>query len=460
VRELNTRHKMFANIEEATIRALDAGVDVELPDGEGFNAIPALVAAGRVPVSQIDDAVRRVLTMKFQAGLFENAYVDAAAAAGKTATPDAIALAREAASKAMVLLKNDKGVLPLDAAKVKRLAVIGAHARDTPIGGYSDVPAHVVSVLEGVQAAARGQFEVIYSEGVRITESRSWSADEVKLVDPAVNARLIEQAVRDAAEADTIVMVLGDNEQTSREAWADEHLGDRDSLDLIGQQNDLARAIFALGKPTIVVLLNGRPLSVNYLVENADAIIEGWYLGQETGHAVADAVFGRVNPGGKLPVSIARSVGQLPIFYNYKPSARRGYLFDTTAPLFPFGFGLSYTTFEISEPRLRQASIGMDGTATVEVTVRNTGQRAGDEVVQLYVRDDQSSVTRPVNELKHFQRVTLEPGARTTVRFEITERDLWFWNIDMERVVEPGTFTLGVGPNSRDLKTATLTVTA
>jgi len=459
VRELNTRHKMFANIEEATIRALDAGVDVELPDGEGYNTIPALIAAGRVPVSQVDDAVRRVLTMKFQAGLFENPYVDAAAAAGKTASPDAVALAREAANKAITLLKNDKGLLPLDASKVGKLAVIGTHARDTPIGGYSDVPAHVVSVLEGFQQAGQGKFEVVYSEGVRITESRSWSADEVTLVDPAVNARLIEQAVRDAASADVVLMVLGDNEQTSREAWADEHLGDRDSLDLIGQQNDLARAIFALGKPTVVVLLNGRPLSVNYLVENADAIIEGWYLGQETGHAVADAVLGAVNPGGKLPVSIARSVGQLPIFYNYKPSARRGYLFDTTAPLYPFGYGLSYTTFDISEPRLRQASIGKSGTATVEVTVRNTGRRAGDEVVQLYVRDDQSSVTRPINELKHFQRVTLEPGARTTVRFEITERDLWFWNIDMKRVVEPGTFTIGVGPNSRDLKTATLTVT-
>jgi len=459
VRELNSRHKMFATIEEATIRALDAGVDVELPDGEGFDTLPALVAAGRVQVSQIDDAVRRVLAMKFQAGLFEAPYVDAEAAEAKTATPDAIALAREAAAKAMVLLKNDKGVLPLDASKVKRLAVVGTHARDTPIGGYSDVPGHVVSVLEGIQAAGQGRFEVVYSEGVRITESRSWSADAVDLVDPAVNARLIEQATRDAANADVIVMVLGDNEQTSREAWADAHLGDRDSLELIGQQNDLARAMFALGKPTVVILLNGRPLSVNYLVENADAIIEGWYLGQETGHAVADAVFGRVNPGGKLPVSIARSVGQLPIFYNYKPTARRGYLFDETSPLFPFGFGLSYTTFDISAPRIAQASIGRNGKTRVEVDVRNTGRVAGDEVVQLYIRDDHASVTRPINELKHFKRVTLAAGARTTVAFEITERDLWFWNIDMDRVVEAGTFTIGVGADSQTLKTATLTVT-
>jgi len=459
IRELNTRHRMFGSIQEAAARALDAGVDIELPDGEGYNHLPELVRSGKVSEAQIDEAVRRLLTMKFLSGVFESPYVDAAAAESKEATPDAIALARETAQRAMVLLKNDQGVLPLRADRIRKLAVLGTHARDTPIGGYSEVPRHVVSVLEGLQAEGRGKFEVVYSEAVRITESRVWAADEVKLVDPAVNARLIEQAVADARDADVIVMVLGDNEQTSREAWADNHLGDRDSLDLLGQQNDLARAIFALNKPTVVLLLNGRPLSVNYLAENAPALIEGWYLGQETGHAVADVLFGRVSPGGKLPVSIARSVGQLPIFYNYKPSARRGYLFDTTAPLYPFGYGLSYTTFEMSEPRLARASIGMGQSVQVSVDVRNTGRVKGDEVVQLYIRDDQASVTRPVKELKHFRRVTLEPGARTTVTFEIRPSDLWFWNIDMERVVEPGTFTVSAGPNSAELKSATLTVT-
>ncbi|HEX8660573.1 MAG TPA: glycoside hydrolase family 3 C-terminal domain-containing protein, partial [Brevundimonas sp.] len=410
--------------------------------------------------AQIDEAVRRLLTMKFQSGVFEQPYVDARAAERRTATPDAIALAREAAQRSMILLKNEGGLLPLNAGRIRKLAVLGTHARDTPIGGYSEVPKHVVSVLEGIEAEGRGKFEVVYSEAVRITESRIWAADTVTLVDPAVNARLIEQAVRDARDADVIVMVLGDNEQTSREAWADGHLGDRDSLELIGQQNDLARAIFALNKPTVVLLLNGRPLSVNYVTEHAAALIEGWYLGQETGRAVADVLFGRVNPGGKLPVSVARDVGQLPIFYNHKPTSRRGYLLGETKPLFPFGYGLSYTTFDISEPRLARASIRNGETVRVEVDVRNTGPVKGDEVVQLYVRDDHASVTRPVKELKHFRRVTLEPGARTTVAFEISPRDLWFWNIDMERVVEPGTFTLMAGPNSVDLKTATLTVTA
>jgi beta-glucosidase len=458
IRELNTRHRMFPTIEDAAVRAMDAGVDIELPDGEGYVHLPELVRSGRVSEAQIDDAVRRLLTMKFLAGVFEQPYVDPDAAERLTATPDAIALAREAAGRAMILLKND-GVLPLDAGRLGKLAVIGAHARDTPIGGYSDVPRHVVSVLEGLQNEARGRFDVVYSEGVRLTKSRVWAADLVEPVEPEVNARLIAQAVRDARDADVIVMVLGENEQLSREAWADNHLGDRDTLELFGQQMDLARAIFALGKPTIVLLLNGRPLAVTELVERADALIEGWYLGQETGHGVADVLFGRVNPGGKLPVSIPRGVGQLPVFYNHKPTARRGYLFGDTSPLFPFGFGLSYTTFDMSAPRLARSTIRNGESVRVEVDVRNTGRVRGDEVVQLYVRDDHASVTRPVKELKHFRRVTLAPGASTTVAFELRPSDLWFWNIDMERVVEPGTFTLMAGPNSVDVKTTTLTVT-
>jgi len=280
----------------------------------------------------------------------------------------------------------------------------------------------------------------------------------VHFTDPAVNAKLIAEAVEAAKSADTIVMVLGDNEQTSREAWADNHMGDRQSLDLIGRQNDLAAQIFALKKPTVVLLLNGRPLSVNLLVEKADALIEGWYMGQETGWAAADILFGRANPGGKLPVSIARNVGQLPIFYNYKPTARRGYLDGETSPLFPFGYGLSYTTFDIGAPKLEKDTIGTADSVTVSIEVKNTGTLKGDEVVQLYIRDDFSSVTRPVKELKGFKRITLDAGTSQTVSFTITPADLQFYNMDMQRVVEPGTFTISVGANSVDLKTATLTV--
>jgi beta-glucosidase len=459
IRELVTRHHLYDNVTDAAERAIKSGVDVETPDPEAFVHLPELVREGRVPMALVDQAVRRVLELKFEAGLFENPYPDPATAQANTATPDAIALAREAAGKAIVLLKNDHGLLPLDSGRIHRIAVLGTHARDTPIGGYSDVPGHVVSVLEGLEDAGRGKFAVDYSEGVRLTQTRCWSCDEVKLVPASVNRKLIAAAVQTAKKADVVVMVLGGNEQTSREAWAETHLGDRSSLDLVGQQDDLAKAIFALHKPTVVILLNGRPLSVNYLAQNAPALLEGWYLGQETGHAVADVLFGRVNPGGKLPVTIPRSVGQLPVFYDHKPTARRGYLFGTTQPLYPFGFGLSYTSFSISAPRVLTPNIAANQPARIAVDVANTGSRAGDEVVQLYIHDDEASVTRPVIALKRFQRVTLQPGERRTVMFELTPDDLALWNADMKRVVEPGTFTIYAGPNSVDLKSAKLTVT-
>jgi beta-glucosidase len=459
VDELITRHRLVATPKEAALRALKAGVDVETPDPKGYVTLAELVREGKVSVKEIDAAVRRVLKLKFQAGLFENPYADAAQADARTATPDAIALAREAARRSAVLLKNDKGLLPLQPNRVGKMLLVGTHAKDTPIGGYSDVPRHVVSVYEGLQKEAQAHgFSLAYSEGVRLTEGRVWGKDEIVFTKPEVNARLIAEAVEAAKSADTIVMVLGDNEQTAREAWADNHLGDRASLDLIGQQNDLARAIFALNKPTVVLLLNGRPLSATLLAERADALLECWYLGQETGHAVADLLFGRANPGGKLPVSIARDAGQLPMFYNRKPSSRRGYIDGVTTPLYPFGYGLSYTRFEISEPRLQQARIGVNGSTRVQVDVRNVGSVRGDEVVQLYIRDDFSSVTRPLLELKGFQRVSLEPGEQRTVSFDIKPTDLWFYNADMKRVVEPGTFTIFAGPNSVDLKKTTLTV--
>lgn len=458
IRELVTRHHLYSNVKDAAERAIKSGVDVETPDPEAYVHLPELVREGRVPAALIDQAVRRVLTLKFEAGLFENPYPDPATAQSKTATPDAIALAREVADKAVILLKNDEGLLPLDSRRIHRLAVLGTHARDTPIGGYSDVPGHVVSVLEGLQEVGRGKFELDYSEGVRITQGHCWSCDEVKLVPASVNRKLIAAAVQTAKKADVVVMVLGGNEQTSREGWSETHLGDRSSLDLVGQQEDLARAIFALHKPTIVVLLNGGPLSVNYLADHSPALIEGWYLGQETGHAIADVLFGKVDPGGKLPVTIPRSVGQLPVFYDHKPTARRGYLFGTTLPLYPFGFGLSYTSFDISAPRVLTPVIAPNQPAHIAVDVANTGSRAGDEVVQLYIHDDEASVTRPVIELKRFQRVTLQPGERRTINFDLTPDDLALWNPDMKKVVEPGTFTIYAGPNSVELKSAKLTV--
>lgn len=456
IAQLVDRHKVANDLDDAGVRSLTAGCDAELPDPAAFARLPELVKSGKIPVALIDRAVRRMLRVKIEGGLFEAPLIDPERAEAATATPSAIALARTAATRAMVLLKND-GILPLDPKSHKRLLVVGTHARDTPIGGYSEAPRRVVSVLEGLQAEQG--FEVRYAEGVRLTRGHVWEQDKVEPVPRAENLPLIAEAVAAAKDADAIVVVLGENEQLSREAWADEHLGDRDSLDLFGEQSELALALFATGKPVVVLLLNGRPLTVPVLAEKANAILEGWYLGQETGHGVADVLVGRVSPGGKLPVTMPRSVGQLPIYYNYKPSARRGYLFGETKPLFPFGFGLSYTQFEIGTPRLVASSVAIGQPVEVLVDVANVGKRIGDEVVQLYLRDQVASVTRPVLELKRFERVTLRPGERRTLRFLLERDDFSFYNMEMLRVVEPGAFDVMAGPNSAELKSAVLVLT-
>ncbi|HEX4105845.1 MAG TPA: glycoside hydrolase family 3 N-terminal domain-containing protein [Rhizomicrobium sp.] len=458
IEQLTDLHHVEPDYAHAAIRALHAGLDMDLPDGEAFGTLVDSVRAGLVSEKDIDTAVRRILTLKFQAGLFEHPYADGDAAEALTGNADARRIALESAREVPVLLKND-GTLPLSVSRIKTLAVIGPNAAAIRLGGYSGVPRQAVSVLDGIRAKVGSRVNIVSAEGVKITENDDWWADDVKLADPAENARMIQQAVEVAKTADEIVLVLGDTEQTSREGWAKNHLGDRDSLNLVGQQDDLANAMFALGKPVVVVLLNGRPLSVVNVAAKANALVEGWYLGQEGGTAMADILFGDVNPGGHLPVTIARSVGQLPMFYNYKPSAHRGYLFDTTEPLFPFGYGLSYTSFDVGVPRLSSPSIPVNGEVTVSVDIRNTGARAGEDVVQLYIRDEVSSVTRPVKELKGFQRVSLKPGEQKTVTFTLGPKALGFWNEQMKRVVEPGAFDIMAGDNSVALKTAILNVT-
>jgi beta-glucosidase len=256
--------------------------------------------------------------------------------------------------------------------------------------------------------------------------------------------------VKVAQQAEVVVLTVGGNEQTSREAWALNHLGDRADLEMVGRQDELVSAIAALGKPVIAFLFNGRPLSVRNLVEKVPVIFECWYLGQETGQAVAEVLFGDANPGGKLPITIPRSAGHIPAYYNYKPMARRGYLFESVEPLFAFGFGLSYTQFLFGKPRLEKSAIRPNELTRVLVEVTNTGSVAGDEVVQMYIRDRVSSVTRPVKELKGFQRLNLQPGEAKTVALDITPEHLAFYDIDMNYVVEPGEFEIMVGNSSRD----------
>ena len=449
ISELVSRHRVAADRSEAARQALLAGVDIELPDPACYPLLPQLVSDGKVSITEIDKSVARVLRAKFQLGLFENPYVDVERAVNLTNSPAHQQLAVEAARRSIVLLKNSGKLLPLDASKLQSLAVIGPNAAEVHLGGYSDDPQRGVSVLQGIRDKVGNRLKVNYAEGCKITmEGGKWWDDRSQLSDPAADAKLIAEAVEIAKGSDLALLVVGGNEDTSKEAWADNHLGDRDTLDLVGRQNDLVKAIVETGKPVVVLLINSAPLAINYIAENVPAILEGFYLGQETGVAVANVLFGDYNPAGKLTVSFPRTVGQLPIYYNHKPTARRGYLYTNKEPLFPFGFGLSYTTFEYSDLKITSGQIGPNGQTEVSVTVKNTGNRAGDEIVQLYIRDVVSSVTRPVLELKDFRRVPLAAGESKTVTFTITPDKLSFLDLNMQRVVEPGAFEIMVGPSS------------
>lgn len=459
--QMQELHHVAADKAEAAQLAIGAGVDIELPDPDSYPILIQLVKDGKVSEALIDKAVARNLRLKFLLGLFENPYVDPERAMKVTNSPAHRELAAEAARRSITLLKNENKLLPLDRSSLKSIAVIGPNANRAHLGGYSDNPGRGISVLQGITDKVAGKVNVSYAEGCKITkEGGDWWADTSHLSDPAEDGKLIAQAVEIARAADVAILVLGGNEDTNKEGWADSHLGDRDSLDLVGRQNDLVKAVLETGKPTIVVLINGGPLSVNYIAQKVPAILEGFYLGQETGVGVADVLFGDYNPGGKLPISFPRSVGQLPIYYNHKPTAKRGYLFTSKEPLFPFGYGLSYTTFEYSNLNVSPARIGPAGQAKVSITVTNSGQRAGDEVVQLYIRDLVSSVTRPVMELKDFKRISLAAGESKTVAFTITPDKLSFLDINMNRIVEPGWFDIMVGTSSVKYQTAKLEVVA
>ncbi|RYY42728.1 MAG: beta-glucosidase, partial [Sphingomonadales bacterium] len=453
VHELATLHHVALDEGDAALQALTAGVDSELPDGQAYATLAEGVVAGRVPVALIDRACTRMLTFKMRAGLFENPYGDAALAQRLTGNAEARAVALEAARKTICLLKNEGGVLPLNPMRMGRVAVIGPNHAIARLGGYSSVPKQSDSLIDGLRALAP-HADFVPAQGVFITTSEDRSADVITLAPRARNLELIAEAVAVARDCDTIVLAIGDTEQTSREGFAKNHLGDRTGLDLVGEQNELVAAVAALGKPLVIVAINGRPPSWPAAVEAADAILECWYPGQEGGTAMAEVLMGRVNPGAKLPVTVVRDAGQVPSYYNHKPSARRGYLFADKAPLFPFGHGLSYTSFAISEPRPSSSRYRLDETITVEADVTNIGTRAGDEVVQLYVSRSGLSVTQPVLQLKGFERVTLAPGEKRKVRFAIPPRELTIRNRAMGEVNEPGPIVLSVGSSSESLRQA------
>ncbi len=435
------KHGVAAGEAEAAREALNAGVDMEMVSRLYNKHGAQLINQRQLSLRTIDEAVRRVLRIKFRLGLFARPYADPARESAAIFNSANVAAAREIAARSLVLLKNDQNVLPLDKT-VRSIALIGPLADSKPdmIGSWTgDGKADdTVTLLQGLKEKVP-QAKINRAIGCDINSDKTDGFTE---------------AVRVAKESDVIIIAVGESADMSGEAAS------RSSLDLPGRQLDLVKAVHATGKPYVVVLMNGRPLTIGWLAENAPAILETWFAGTEGGNAIADVLFGDVNPGGKLPVTFPRNVGQIPLYYNHKNTGRppdvnnkytSKYLDVDWKPLFPFGFGLSYTKFEIANLKLSAARIPASGQLTVSIDVRNTGQRAGDEVVQLYIRDVAASVTRPVKELKGFQRVTLAPGETKQVEFVLGPKQLGFWNRQMRYAVEPGEFKVMVGPNSEQL---------
>jgi beta-glucosidase len=458
IEQLVDRHRIADTMPQAARLALTAGVDLELPDRRAYLTLVDQIRGGNgLEEHLLDLAVARMLRLKFLAGLFDHPYADAEEAERVTNTADAQALALDAARASLILLQNDGG-LPLNRSRLKTLAVVGPNAAEIHLGGYSEDPGRGVSILQGIRDKA-GAVKVVFAEGCRITEGPAdWNRNEVIPGDPLKNAQRIAAAVTLARTADAIVAVVGTNESTSREAWADNHLGDAATLDLISQQDELIRKLVATGRPVILVLENGRPVAITNVMNGVKAVLEVWYPGQEGGTAVAEALFGDINPAGKLPISVPRTVGQLPVYYNRKPTSFRNYLFESREPLFPFGHGLSYTTFRLDDLTLADRTIGPDGRTAMSVRVTNTGTRRGDEVVQMYVHDLIGSITRPVKQLRGFARVSLDPGESTVVKLPIGPEALWLIDQKMARIVEPGDFDILVGTSSATTLKATLTV--
>jgi beta-glucosidase len=441
VKEL-INHGVAATDKNAAQAAINAGVDMEMVSRLFNQHGPELLKEGKVSQATIDEAVRRILRIKFRLGLFDHPYTDEASESRSLLTAANRAAAREIAGRSIVLLKNGRELLPLSKT-IGSVAVVGPLADDrrAPLGWWSG-DGHdedTVTALAGIRAKVSPQTKVIYAKGCDILGDSTTGFAE---------------AVSAARQADIIIVFVGEAKEMVGEAAS------RSSLDLPGRQMDLVKEVSATGKPTIVVLVNGRPPTIGWIVDKVPAILEAWMGGTEAGNATADVLFGDVNPGGKLPVTFPRVVGQVPIYYNHLNTGRppdansrftSKYLDVPWTPQFPFGYGLSYTQFKITNLQLSETQIKTDGTLRISVEVENAGKRVGDEVVQLYIRDMAASVARPVKELKGFKRVTLKPGEKQRVEFTLGPEHLGFYNREMKFVVEPGEFKVMVGSSSEDV---------
>ena len=447
IERLHTMHRVAENQQEAVFQSVNAGLDMHMHGPDFLGPLVELVQSGRISEARIDAAVRPILLAKFRLGLFENAQVDLDAAKAANFTPEHQQTALQLAREGIVLLKNEEGILPL--AKDTRVFVTGPNADSHAILGdwvFAQPEENVTTIAEGLRSIEGAEID-FYDVG-----------DRVQKIDP----EQIVAAGKRAAKADVAIVVVGENAQRQdrKDKTGGENVG-RSSIGLFGQQLDLVKAVHASGTPTVVVLVNNRPLAEPWIVENAAALIEAWEPGALGGEALAEIVFGDVNPSGKLPITIPYGVGHIQTIYNHKPSALvRSYVDAPTRNLYEFGDGLSYTDFAYGDLELSSSEISDGGSVTASIAVTNKGDRAGDEVVQLYIRDDFSIVTRPVKELRGFERVSLAPGQTQTVEFELEPDMLAYYDLDMEWRVEPGDFTVLVGPSSRDseLQKAKLTV--
>ncbi len=449
IEHIHDLHATAENLKEAFFQSIMAGMDMHMHGVYWNEYVCELVREGRIPESRIDESVRRILEMKFRLGLFEQPYADEKTTMDVRLCETHRQTALEAARKSIVLLKND-GLLPLSPEKYRRVLVTGINADDHNIlGDWSadQKPENVVTVLEGLKMIAPQTDFVFVDQG--------W--------DPRnMSRQAVDRAASLARTCDLNIVVAG--EYMYRGRWTERTSGedtDRSDIDLVGLQNELIQKVAASGKPTVLVLISGRPLGTQWAAEHLPALVNAWEPGMYGGQAIAEILYGQVNPSAKLAVTIPRSVGQTQMIYNHKPSQYfHPYAVTPSTPLYPFGYGLSYTDYEYSDLRLDRTEIPADGSVKVSVTVKNTGRMAGEEIVQLYIRDRFSQVTRPVKELKDFARIALEPGESRNVEFTVTPDKLKFLDKGLKPIVEPGEFIVMVGPSSddRDLLTASFFV--
>jgi beta-glucosidase len=428
-------HRVAADTADALAQAIDAGVDMQFYDfdHEGFKkAMLKAIDTKMISEEDLNRAVGDVLRVKFLLGLFDHPYIDTTLVSKVFHSEDHQALALKAAQEGICLLKNKHGVLPVSDT-VKSLAVIGPLATSTYMGDYTNEDAKGISILDGLKERAGKTMLINYAQGYDPDSALLSSED------------LIE-AKELVKSSDMAIVVLGENSKIDGEGH------DRANLDLDSLQLNLIKTLYQTGKPIAVVLFNGRPLTIDWVAENIPSIVETWYSGEKGGLAIADVLLGNVNPSGKLPITFPRSVGQIPYYYDHKPSSKHVYVDEKNTPLFPFGLGLSYTTFKYSDLQILPSTIPVNGKAKITVKITNTGKVEGTEVAQLYVRDVVSSVTTPVIALKGFDRITLKSGETGEVTFEIGPEQLSLWNREMKRVVEPGKFKIMVGSSSADIR--------